>query len=66
MARQSAQLKKTSKATETSSQKKGPISSNAQNVTTSLPRRIHLNAEFEMEPTKMYFRCIDEQHRLME
>ena len=66
MARQSAQVKKTSKATETSSQRKGPISSDAQNVTTSLPRRIHLNAEFEMEPTKMYFRCIVEQHCLME
>jgi hypothetical protein len=66
MARQSAQVKKTSKATETSSQRKGPSSSNAQNVTTSLPRRIHLYAEFEMEPTEMYFRSIDEQYRLME
>ncbi len=66
MARQSAQVKKTSKATETSSQRKGPSSSDAQNVTTSLPRRIHLNAEFEMEPTEIYFRSIDEQYRLIE
>ena len=66
MARQSAQVKKTSKATDTSSQRKGPISSEDQNVTTSPPRSHHLNVEFEMETTEMYFRCIDEQHHLME
>ncbi len=66
MARQSAQVKKTSKVTDTSSQRKGPISSEDQNVTTLPPRSHHLNAEFEMETTEMYFKCIDEQYRLME
>ncbi len=66
MARQSAQVKKTSMATETSSQQKGPSSSKDQNVTTSLPRSHYLNAEFEIESTEMYFRSIDEQYRLME
>ena len=66
MARQSAQVKKTSKTTNTSSQRKGPISSKDQNVTTSPPRSHHLNAEFVMETTEMYFRCIDEQYCLIE
>ena len=66
MARQSAQVKKTSKATEKSSQRKGPSSSEEQNVTTSLPRSHYLNAEFEIETTEMYFRSIDEQYCLME
>ena len=66
MARQSAQVKKTSKATYTSSQRKGPISSEDQNVTTSPPRSQRLNAEFVTENTEMYFRCIDEQYHLME
>ncbi len=66
MARQSSQVKKTSKATNTSSQRNSPISSKDQNVTTSPPRSHHLNAEFVMETTEMYFSCIDEQYRLME
>ena len=66
MARQSAQVKKTSKATYTSSQQKGPISSEDQNVTTSPLRSHHLNAEFVMETLEMFFRCIDEQYHLME
>ena len=64
--RQAAKGGNTSKAQETSSPQKGPSPSEDQNVILPLARRLHLNAEIEMEfAIEAYLRCIDEEHRMM-
>ena len=64
--RQAAKGGNTQKAQETSSPQKGPSPSEDQNVILPLARRLHLNAEIEMEfAIEAYLRCIDEDHRIM-